>query len=184
MNAQYRQDLGCELVVVHAHGVHLLLLRLLQQLDGVGGEGGGGGRGLRVRQGLGLRGEWECLARVVREEEVGESEEQVVENGVGDRVLAAEGQNAVVVASGDGDRQELQFEGFAGLVAEGRGVEEAEEAGVEGVVTVTWHEFVDGGEGGLEEFQEVLDEKGGLDDWLGVDDLRDQANANLYVSPL
>ena len=64
------------------------------------------------------------------------------------------------------------------------GGEEAEEAGVEGVVTVTWHEFVDGGEGGLEEFQEVLDEKGGLDDWLGVDDLRDQANANLYVSPL
>lgn len=184
MNAQHRQDLRCELVVVHAHGGHLLLLRLLQQLDGVGGEGGGGGRGLRVRQGLGLRGEWECLARVVREEEVGESEEQVVENGVGDRVLAAEGQNAVVVASGDGDRQELQFEGFAGLVAEGRGVEEAEEAGVEGVVTVTWHEFVDGGEGGLEEFQEVLDEKGGLDDWLGVDDLRDQANANLYVSPL
>lgn len=178
MNAQYRQDLGCELVVVHAHGGHLLL-RLLQQLDGVEGEGGGGGRGLRVRQGLGLRGEWESFAWVVREEEVGESEEQVVENGVGDRVLAAEGQNAVVVASGNGGGQELQVEGFAGLVTEGRGVEEAEEAGVEGVVTVTWHEFVDGGEGGLEEFQEVLDEKGGLDDWLGVDDLRDQPNANL-----
>ena len=184
VNAQHRQDLDRQLVVVHAHGVHLLLLRLLQQLDGVGGEGGGGGRGLHVRQGLGLRGERESLAWVVRQKEVGESEEQVVENGVGDRVLAAEGQNAVVVASGDGGGQDPQVEGLAGLVAEGRGVEEAEETGAEGVVAITRHELVDGGEGRLEELQEVLDEKGGLDGRLGVDDLRDQANANLWMSPL
>lgn len=144
MNSHDRQDFDRNLVVIHTHRVHLFLLRLLQHLEHIRREGGGGGGRLHMRLGLGLGSERQTSARVVREKEVGENKEKVVEDGVCDGVLTFEGENTVIVASREEDEVKEQCEGLTGLVTEGYGIEEAKKTGVEGIKALSWHEFVDG----------------------------------------